>query len=213
MFQVVENEKNFFNFSGSLNDAGIFGDSELGQHLEEGGIDWPPGKVLPGSDVELPYWIVGDGGFPIKSYLMRPYAKSQNYGQREKIFNYRLSRARRIIECAFGTLQKKWKIFETRMSFKLQNTETVVLALLALHNFLITEDPNRYLQDNDPNFDDVRDFEERENGDNEEEENEHQEVEDDDFHLGNGINNRNQLADYFLTPNGQVHWQWRLRNL
>lgn len=65
------------------------------------------------------------------------------------------------------------------MSLKSINTEIVVLSLLhAMHNFLITEDPNRYLQHNDPNFDDVRNFEERENENNdEEEENEDEEEE------------------------------------
>ena len=56
------------------------------------------------------------------------------------MFNYRLSRARLVVECAFGILTKKWKILESAIDFKLQTTETIVMALICLHNFIITEE-------------------------------------------------------------------------
>lgn len=77
----------------------------MGRKLEAGDIDWPSSKLLPHTDVELPFYLLGDGGFGLKSYLMTPFCKGKNYGDREKVFNYRLSHARRIIECAFGTME------------------------------------------------------------------------------------------------------------
>jgi hypothetical protein len=48
--------------------------------------------------------------FPLKTYLMRPYPRSQSKGDNEKsIFNYGLSRARRVEENAFGILSQKLK--------------------------------------------------------------------------------------------------------
>lgn len=79
------------------------------RQLEDKMIDLPDPKVLPGTDIELQHYIIGDGKFPLKTYLMKPFARNIHYGAREKVFNYRLSRARRIIQCAFGTLQKNGK--------------------------------------------------------------------------------------------------------
>lgn len=69
-----------------------------------GRVNLPNPQVLPGAEdgSECPYMIVGDEGFPLKPYLMRPYAGRSLDCDRKKIFNYRLSRCRRVIENCFG---------------------------------------------------------------------------------------------------------------
>ena len=42
------------------------------------------------------YHVVGDDIFPLKSWMMKPYPENLSYEQR--IYNYRISRARRTIE-------------------------------------------------------------------------------------------------------------------
>jgi hypothetical protein len=45
---------------------------------------------------------VDDEVFPPETYFIRPYSGSQSKGDNEKsIFNYGLSRARRVVENAF----------------------------------------------------------------------------------------------------------------
>ena len=51
----------------------------------------------------LPYVIVADDAFPLKPHLMIPYS-FLSLSKENRVFNYRLSRARRISENAFGIL-------------------------------------------------------------------------------------------------------------
>ena len=46
----------------------------------------------------LPYFLVGDEIFPLKTWLMRPYPGTDLSCEEKKIYNYRHSRARRVIE-------------------------------------------------------------------------------------------------------------------
>ena len=73
---------------------------------------------------------------------MRPYPGTLDKEQR--IFNYRLSRARRTIENAFGILCARWRIFYTPIRAKVENVENFVLACLALHNYLRLTDNASY---------------------------------------------------------------------
>jgi hypothetical protein len=62
-----------------------------------------------------------------------------------KIFNYRLSRARRIIENVFGILVARFCIFKTHINVQLDNIKDVVMASCALHNFLRRISPDTYV--------------------------------------------------------------------
>ena len=179
-----------------MNDAGIFQWSDLGRLLEAGQVQWPDPTPLPGTQTVLPFFLVGDAGFPLKPYLMRPFGKGMNYGNREKIFNYRLSRARRIVECAFGTLQKKWKVMDSRHGWKLETTEIIVFSIIAMHNFLITDEMSsgnsRYLQEDNNILNDIIIQVNPEDA-----------IE----NLDNSVQIRNIIADYFMTEVGAVQWQ------
>jgi len=60
--------------------------------------------MLPGTQetLPMPYVFVGDEAFPLKKYFMRPYPGRLINSQEKKVFNYRLSRARRVVENAFS---------------------------------------------------------------------------------------------------------------
>ena len=55
----------------------------------------------------LPFIMVGDEAFPLKEYLLRPYP-GRFLPDKKAIYNYRLSRARRVVENTFGTLASRF---------------------------------------------------------------------------------------------------------
>ena len=101
----------------------------------------PPRKPLPGFPQAglLPHCFVGDEAFPLSVDLMRPYPRGQRgtkLAEDKLVFNYRLSRARRIVECAFGILVQRFRVFDHRMYLSDENATIITKACTVLHNYL-----------------------------------------------------------------------------
>ena len=98
--------------NGSLSDGGVFRNCSLFEALENG--------LLPNNGV-----IVGDDAFPLKTYLMKPYPGA-NLAYDEKIYNYRLSRARRISENGFGILVSRFRVFQKPIACNVTTVDKIV---------------------------------------------------------------------------------------
>ncbi|XP_018304028.1 putative nuclease HARBI1, partial [Mycetomoellerius zeteki] len=128
---------------GRRSDGGIFKDSIMGTKLENKQLNVP--EAAPISDereTPLPYCIVGDEAFPLTTYLLRPYPGKQKITPQKRIFNYRLSRARRVIENCFGILVSKWRIFRKPIIASVSTTTHIIQAAIVLHNWLRKNDLN-----------------------------------------------------------------------
>ena len=117
----------------SDNDASILNESEFGQAFEkyQSELNIPSTKLV--ENLMLPYVLLGDNIFGLKTWLMNPY-----YGKRllddKRIYNYRHSRARRTIENSFGILSAKWRIFRRPRSATVDTVEKIIRAAVCLHN-------------------------------------------------------------------------------
>ena len=71
----------------------------------------------------------------LKDSMLKPYSQNGLTPER-RIFNYRLSRARRVVENAFGILANRFLVFMTPINLAPEKVEITTLACCILHNFL-----------------------------------------------------------------------------
>lgn len=119
---------------GRQSDSGLFRSSSLYQQLETGELNVPSPQLLPDTNITAPFVIVADEGYPLLPYLMRPFPQRQ-LDNRKRIYNYRLSRARRSVECAFGMLSSKWRVLHKAIEADVKTAAAVVKAVCVLHNY------------------------------------------------------------------------------
>lgn len=127
----------FIFFTGGISDSGVWSNTELANKVREKTAGIPDPCCLPGTAIKTNYVFVGDEIFPLDLHLMKPYSKKELNDER-RVFNYRLSRARRTIENVFGILCARWQILNKDLKFALNNVEEVVKALICLHNYIMT---------------------------------------------------------------------------
>ena len=92
----------------------------------------------------MPFVIVGDEAFALSGNVLRPY-RHRNLSIAKRIFKYILTRARRTVECAFGLLCNKWRIFRPAVDLHPDFADTVVMACCVLHNHVRAKDGIRFV--------------------------------------------------------------------
>lgn len=125
---------------GRISDAGVYQTSKFSKLLEEGKLNIPTaGFKVNTTERTIPFMILGDEAFPLKTYLMKPYA-ARTLDPEKRIYNYRHSRARRTVECTFGILARKFEIFQRPLRVQADAAILYTNAAVALHNFIRRRD-------------------------------------------------------------------------
>lgn len=122
---------------GRRSDGGVFRNSDIGIRFANKNMDLPEPTQVEVNGPRLPYVLVADDAFALTSYMMRPFPRSKNLDLRKKVFNYRLSRARRVVENAFGLLASRWRIYRKPINTSLATAIKIIQATTAVHNFII----------------------------------------------------------------------------
>ena len=122
--------------SGRNGDAGVFDNSELKKMMDEGSMGFPEPEELGETGLSCNYHIIGDDAFPLRKDVMKPFPFRQLHYERH-IYNYRLSRARRVVENAFGIMANRFRVFLTKIELEPEKAKMITLAACCLHNMLI----------------------------------------------------------------------------
>lgn len=97
---------------GKASDGGVWRKSSLYEYINvpQNSLNLPEPSIINGIRDPMPYFLVGDDAFAMSPNLMKPYAM-QGISARNRIYNYRLSRSRMVVENAFGILTTRFRIF------------------------------------------------------------------------------------------------------
>ncbi|XP_057662272.1 uncharacterized protein LOC130897442 [Diorhabda carinulata] len=98
-----------------ISDGGVFNNTSFKEQLDTNALHLPPPCPLPGRQLPMQYCLVGDEAFQLTVNLMKPFSGTYARGYKERIFNYRLSRACRVSENAFGILSSSFRVLRKPM--------------------------------------------------------------------------------------------------
>lgn len=175
---------------GASGDSNVFKKSNFYQRLKSNQLNIPNPQKLPHDEEgePQPFNFVGDEAFALSRHVLRPYSK-KNLTMKQRVFNYRHCRARRMVECTFGILANKWRIFHRPIDVDVRFSDIIIKTCCILHNFVRRNDGVRtedesyecLLQGCEP--------------------------------VGIradvcGMQIRDYFANYFVTPQGSVPWQY-----
>lgn len=122
--------------SGRAGDAGVYNESTLKKAVSDNTLNLPPPATIEGTSSKVNFHIIGDDAFAMNKNLMKPYPH-KNLEKEKRIFNYRLSRARRVVENAFGILANRWRVFLTTIKLCPDKVTHLILAACCLHNYSV----------------------------------------------------------------------------
>ncbi|XP_077315559.1 max-like protein X isoform X3 [Lithobates pipiens] len=119
--------------NGRMSDGGVFARMEFYWRLQSGSLSLPP----PEENQEgLPFIFVTDEAFALANHLMRPFPM-RTLTPDQRIFNFRLAGARRVVENTFGILASRFRLFFlTPIHMAEYKINHIVLACCVLHNLL-----------------------------------------------------------------------------
>jgi hypothetical protein len=82
-------------------------------------------------------------GFALKRNILRSFGGS-NLNVNKRVYNYRLCRKRRYVECAFGILSNKWRNFQRPLNVSPDFEVVIVNAGVVLHNSVRERDGHKF---------------------------------------------------------------------
>ncbi|RXN14784.1 nuclease HARBI1 [Labeo rohita] len=122
---------------GKSSDGGSLSACAFGRALREGTLNLSDDEPLPNGEHlgPVPFVFVGDKAFPLQKHLLRPYP-GRAIPVDQRVFNFHLSHARRIVENAFGIMAAQFRVYHRVMELSPCNAEKIVQATTILHNFI-----------------------------------------------------------------------------
>lgn len=180
---------------GKEGDSSIYRKSMIGKKIARNYFNIPESKVLPRTTINLPLFLIGDEAFPLDRNMMKPYTRRSGVDRQMEVFNYRLCRARRVAENAFGLLSQVFRVFYTPIAIAPDTCTDLILVACCFHNLLrdgYLEVNNRahYIRDENQNpTDNMINLAAATNTQHE------------------GIYVRNELKLFFTSQISQVSWQ------
>ena len=133
--------------NGRISDGGVYRRCNLSELVDDpqNPLSIPNKKPLPGRNTSVPYVFIADEAFPLKEHILEPYA-NRGQSEMEFIFSKRLSRARRVVENAFGIMTSRFRVLSSEIDLEPKKVDKIVLACCVLSNLLLKEKKSLSIQ-------------------------------------------------------------------
>ena len=122
----------YVGWPGRVHDARVFANSSLFKRGQSKTL--LPNWVKSISGKNIPLVFLGDPAYPLLDWLMKAFPDSGNLTANQKQFNYCLSRARVVVEHAYGRLKGRWRCLMKRLDVSVCDVPELVAACCVLHN-------------------------------------------------------------------------------
>ena len=124
----------YVGWPGRVHDARVFANSSLYQRGQSGNLlpDWK--EEIAGK--EVPIVLLGDPSYPLLPWLMKAYPNNGRLTPEQKRYNYRLSKARVVVEHCYGRLKGRWRCLLKRLDVDVSDAPELIAACCVLHNIL-----------------------------------------------------------------------------
>lgn len=140
LFALVDADYNFIfvdvGCQGRISDGGVFKNTKFYKKLESKELGLPEDSLIPSLNKTMPYVFLADEAFALTTHIMKPYSGIHEKGTLERIFNYRLSRARRIVENVFGIISAIFRVLRKPILLSPAKSQIIVMAVCCLHNYI-----------------------------------------------------------------------------
>lgn len=128
--------------NGRVSDGGVWSKCALQKAIENSSIGIPPRRIVGGRN--LPHVFIADEAFPLGMSLLKPFSR-RDLNNNRRIFNYRLSRARRVIESAFGIMAAIFRVYRRPLDLDQSTVIAIIKATCVLHNMLREQCTSHYV--------------------------------------------------------------------
>ena len=122
----------YVGWPGRVHDARVFANSSLYQKGQNKTLlpDWKE-KL---NNIDVPLVMLGDPAYPLLQWLMKGFPDNGRLSHQQKHFNYRLSKARVVVEHSYGRLKGRWRCLLKRLDVSTSAVPELVAACCVLHN-------------------------------------------------------------------------------
>uniref|UniRef100_A0A1A8RNV6 Zgc:113227 n=1 Tax=Nothobranchius rachovii TaxID=451742 RepID=A0A1A8RNV6_9TELE len=117
---------------GSLHDARVLRLSAFWDLVAHGQLHPTSTKNIEG--VNVGFYVLGDSAYPLQNWLLKPFSDNGRLTAEQQMYNRKTSRARVVVENAFGRLKGRWRCLLKRNDSDVELLKYMVLTCCVLHN-------------------------------------------------------------------------------
>ena len=118
--------------NGRLSDGGVLEQTTFFRHLISDRLKLPDSTETTSG---LNFVFIGDEAFALHDHILKPFPQKTLTHER-RIYNYRLSRGRNVVENVFGLIAARFRILHTPINVAVEKVCCFIMAICVLHNFL-----------------------------------------------------------------------------